>query len=70
MRMDTRTSPDCVGRRREIAELVHALDDALASRGRRVMLAGEAGIATTRVAEDGTSPAGDSSRTSRRVRTS
>ena len=37
-----------VGRDREMAELRSALDDAIASQGRIVMLAGEPGIGKTR----------------------
>ncbi len=45
-------SPNFVGRRRQMAELVSALDDALAGRGRLVMLVGEPGIGKTRTAEE------------------
>ncbi len=41
-----------VGRQREMAELMAALDDALAGRGRMVMLAGEPGIGKTRTAQE------------------
>ena len=41
-----------VGRQREVAELRAALDDALAGRGRLVMLAGEPGIGKTRTAQE------------------
>ena len=41
-----------VGRRREMAELTAALDDALAGQGRLVMLAGEPGIGKTRTAQE------------------
>ena len=47
---DISLSPDFVGRHREMAELTAALDDALAGRGRMVMLAGEPGIGKTRLA--------------------
>ncbi len=49
---DINLSPDFVGRRREMAELTAALDDALAGRGRMVMLAGEPGIGKTRTAQE------------------
>ncbi len=49
---DIGLSPDFVGRQREIGELVSALDDALAGRGRLVMLAGEPGIGKTRTAQE------------------
>ena len=41
-----------VGRRREIAELTAALDEALSGQGRIVMLAGEPGIGKTRTAQE------------------
>jgi len=41
-----------VGRQREMAELRDALDDAMAGRGRLVMLAGEPGIGKTRTAQE------------------
>jgi len=41
-----------VGRQREMAELKDALDDAMAGRGRSVMLAGEPGIGKTRTAQE------------------
>ena len=41
-----------VGRQREMAELMAALDDALGGRGRLVMLAGEPGIGKTRTAQE------------------
>ena len=40
-----------IGRKREMADLVKALDDALEGRGRTVMLVGEPGIGKTRMAE-------------------
>ena len=43
---------DFVGRRLEMAELNACLDDAMAGRGRLVMLAGEPGIGKTRIAEE------------------
>ena len=46
------TSADFVGRQRELGELVSALDDALAGRGRLVMLVGEPGIGKTRTAQE------------------
>ena len=45
-------SRDFVGRQREIGELVSALDEAIAGRGRLVMLAGEPGIGKTRTAQE------------------
>ena len=41
-----------VGRQREMGELTAALDDALAGRGRLVMLAGEPGIGKSRAAQE------------------
>ena len=41
-----------VGRQREMAELLAALDDALSGRGRLVMLVGEPGIGKTRIAQE------------------
>ncbi|MCI0441315.1 MAG: AAA family ATPase [Chloroflexi bacterium] len=45
-------SPGFVGRRRELAALVAALDDALAGQPRLVMLVGEPGIGKTRTAQE------------------
>ena len=42
---------DFVGRQREMAELIVALDTAMAGRGQMVMLAGEPGIGKTRLAQ-------------------
>jgi predicted ATPase len=41
-----------VGRRREMAELTSALNDALSGQGRLVMLAGELGIGKTHTAQE------------------
>ncbi|MCI0896183.1 MAG: ATP-binding protein, partial [Chloroflexi bacterium] len=41
-----------VGRRREMADLKAALDDALSGHGQMVMLAGEPGIGKTRIAQE------------------
>ncbi len=41
-----------VGRERELTELLEALEDALASRGRLVLLAGEPGIGKSRLADE------------------
>ena len=41
-----------VGRQRELAELMTALDDALSGQGRLVMLVGEPGIGKTRTAQE------------------
>ena len=41
---------DFVGRQGEMGELTSALDDALAGRGRMIMVAGEPGICKTRMA--------------------
>ncbi len=46
------TSSGFVGREREMDELVSVLDDALAGRGRLVMLVGEPGIGKTRTAQE------------------
>ncbi len=46
------TSADFVGRQRELGELGAALDDAIAGRGRMVMLVGEPGIGKTRTARE------------------
>ena len=45
-------SGDFVGRQRELGELTSALDDAIAGRGRLVMLVGEPGIGKTRTARE------------------
>ncbi len=45
-------SADFVGRQQELAELIAVLDDALAGRGRLVMLVGEPGIGKTRTARE------------------
>jgi predicted ATPase len=41
-----------VGRDKEMETLIAALDDAVAGRGRLVMLAGEPGIGKTRLAQE------------------
>ena len=41
-----------VGRKRELAQLDAAIDDALVGRGRLVMLSGEPGIGKTRLADE------------------
>ena len=46
------TSADFVGRQRELGELVSALDDTFAGRGKMVMLVGEPGIGKTRIAQE------------------
>ena len=46
------TSGDFVDRQREMRELVPALDDALAGKGRLVMLVEESGIGKTRTAQE------------------
>lgn len=48
-----------VGRHQEMAELNAALDDAMAGRGRLIMLAGEPGIGKTSIARELTSHASD-----------
>ncbi|MGH2544143.1 MAG: ATP-binding protein, partial [Ardenticatenaceae bacterium] len=52
-------SEDFVGRQRELATLVAALDDALAGRPRLLMLVGEPGIGKTRTAQELASIAGE-----------
>ena len=49
---DFATSADFVGRQRELGELVSALDDTFAGKGRLVMLVGEPGIGKTRLAQE------------------
>jgi DNA-binding SARP family transcriptional activator len=51
-----------VGREREVAALVRALDDALAGRGRLLVIGGEPGIGKSRLAEELASRATDSGR--------
>ena len=46
------SASDFIGRQTELAVLNAALDDAVAERGRMVMLAGEAGIGKTRLAQE------------------
>ena len=53
---DIGTSSDFVGRRREMGELVAALDDAASGNGRLVMPVGEPGIGKTRTAEESCGP--------------
>ena len=43
---------DFIGRQKELAVLVGALDDALSGKGQLVMLAGEPGIGKTRLAHE------------------
>lgn len=52
--MNTRsgTATAFIGRRREMATLESALDDAMAGQGRLVMLAGEPGIGKSRIAQE------------------
>ena len=45
------SASDFIGHQTELAVLNAALDDAVAGRGRMVMLAGEAGIGKTRLAQ-------------------
>ena len=52
MTQPVQTVRGVVGRQREMAELRAALDDAMAGRGRMVMLAGEPGIGKTRTAQE------------------
>jgi predicted ATPase len=47
-----RSANNFVGRRLEMAKLNDCLDDAMAGRGRLVMLAGEPGIGKTRIAQE------------------
>ncbi len=49
---NNRSALDLIGRQPELAVLTAALDDALAGRGRMVMLAGEPGISKTRLAQE------------------
>ena len=46
------SASDFIGHQTELAVLNAALDDAVAGRGRMVMLAGEAGIGKTRLAQE------------------
>ena len=46
------TSRTFVGRRKETAELWQALEDMLAGQGRVAILAGDAGIGKTRIAQE------------------
>ena len=46
------TSPGFVGRQRELGELREALNGALNSQGRLLMLAGEPGIGKTRIVQE------------------
>ena len=52
MNLSGQTSSHLVGRQHEMAQLGAALGDALAGRGRLVMLAGEPGIGKTRLAQE------------------
>ncbi len=52
MTQSGQTGRTYVGRPREMAELKAAMDDAMAGRGRLVMLAGEPGIGKTRTAQE------------------
>ena len=49
------SASDFIGRQTELAVLNAALYDAVAGRGRMVMLAGEAGIGETRLAQENAS---------------
>jgi predicted ATPase len=50
--MGTQSSQTFVGRQQELGALISALDETLAGRGKLVMLAGEAGIGKTRIAQE------------------
>lgn len=52
MNLGAATGPIFVGRQQEMVGLKSALDDAIAGRGRLVMLAGEPGIGKTRMAQE------------------
>ena len=52
MDRESRKGETFVGRRREMAELRTALDDAVSGRGRLIILAGEPGIGKTRMAQE------------------
>ena len=52
MNLETGTDDVFVGRQLEMDTLITALDDAVAGRGRLVMLAGEPGIGKTRMTQE------------------